>query len=334
MTDTQQRSAAVPAAGVIAILGSVFTVIAISFTLVGLFIALSTTRTAQMLPTLRLLVTVVMLAFLAVAILGIVSGVGLIRVRNWARISVLVWSGIAVPFCLVAMAAMASVPLPSEQNSPIPNVVLRAIVVTFYGVPLAIAVWWLVLFTRPRIVAQFHAGAPTAAGAPGDPFTALPSPATALDPSSLDASAFPVSPAAATYALPTAPARPSIPLPIIVLSCFFLIGAASIFLIFFIHIPAMVFGRAFTGLTGSMIYATWCVLYAIAGIGILRRVSWTYSVAIAVQILEHRQRRHDRAQPKFRQRDAPRHDQHEPAAARSLRIPKPGRTYADSPSLA
>ena len=47
----------------------------------------------------------------------------------------------------------------------------------------------------------------------------------------------------------------------------------------------MVFGRAFTGLTGSTIYATWCLLYAIAGIGMLRRVSWTYSVAIAVQIL-------------------------------------------------
>ena len=48
--------------------------------------------------------------------------------------------------------------------------------------------------------------------------------------------------------------------------------------------PAMVFGRAFTGLTGSVIYATWCVLYATAGIGMLRRISWTYSVAIAVQI--------------------------------------------------
>jgi hypothetical protein len=257
MTNPEQRSAAVTASGVIAILGSVFTVIAISFSLVGLFVALSTPRTAQMLPNLRLIVTAVMLAFVAVAIFGIASGVGLIRFRNWARISALVWSGISVPFCLVAMAAMTSVPLPLEQNSPIPNAVLRAIVVGFYGAPLAVAVWWLILFTRPRVVAQFRAGAPSAAGVPGDPFTAIPPPTM----------------------------RPGIPLPIIVLSCFFLIGAASIFLIFFVHIPAMVFGRAFTGLTGSTIYATWCLLYAIAGIGMLRRVSWAYSVAIAVQIL-------------------------------------------------
>ena len=88
-----------------------------------------------------------------------------------------------------------------------------------------------------------------------------------------------------SYAVPAPLPAPGIPLPIIVLSCFFLISALSIFFIFFMHMPAMVFGHAFTGLTGSVIYATWCLLYAIAGIGMLRRVSWTYSVAIAVQIL-------------------------------------------------
>ena len=277
MTDNQQRSTAVLASGVIAILGSVFTVIGILFTLVGLFIALSAPRAVPMLPTVRLIATAVMLAFLAVAVFGIVTGVGLIRFRNWARISALVWSGIAAPFCLIAMAAMIFVPLPLDQNSPIPNVVLRAIVVAFYGAPLAIAIWWLILFTRPHIVAQFRADAPTAAGASGDPFTALPSPATALDPTG-----YSLAPSISAAAVRST--RPDIPLPIIVLSCFFLISAASIFFIFFFHMPAMVFGRAFTGLTGSTIYAIWCLLYATAGIGMLRRVPWTYSVAIAVQI--------------------------------------------------
>ncbi len=283
MTNPDQRSAAVTASGVIAILGSVFTVIGILFALVGLIIAASVPNAPPMVPTVRLIATLMMLAFLAVALFGIASGVGLIRFRNWARISTLVWSGIAAPICMVAMAAMLLIPLPSTPNSPIPNVVLRLIVSAFYGAPLAIAAWWLILFTRPRIIAQFRAVAPSApgfAGAPGDPFTALPSPANAaLDPTSFQ-TALP-----ATYLILAAPTRPGIPLPIIVLSCFFLIGAASIFLIFFIHIPAMVFGRAFTGLTGSTIYATWCLLYAISGIGMLRRVSWAYSVAIAVQIL-------------------------------------------------
>jgi hypothetical protein len=280
MTNTEQQSAAVTASGVIAILGSVFTVIGILFALVALFVAASVPNAPSMVPAVRLIATLMMLAFLAVALFGIACGVGLIRFRNWARISTLVWSGIAAPICLAAMTAMLLIPLPPTPSSPIPNFVLRLIVCTFYGAPLAIAAWWLILFTRPRIIAQFRAAAPSAAGATGDPFTALPSPANAP----VDDSGF-TSTIPATYSPPSTPPRPSIPLPIIVLSCFFLIGAASIFLIFFVHIPAMVFGRAFTGLTGSTIYATWCLLYAIAGIGMLRRVSWAYSVAIAVQIL-------------------------------------------------
>lgn len=62
-------------------------------------------------------------------------------------------------------------------------------------------------------------------------------------------------------------------------------SSLSIFFIFFMHMPAMVFGRAFTGLTGSIVYAAWCLLYAIAGAGMLKRISWAYSIAIGVQIL-------------------------------------------------
>ncbi len=120
-------------------------------------------------------------------------------------------------------------------------------------------------------MAQFK---PVAAGASGDPFGAIPVTTAA------DGSYAPVA-----YAVPAALPAPGIPLPIIVLACFFLLSAVSIFFIFFIHMPAMVFGHAYTGLTGSVVYATWCLLYAIAGIGMLKRVSWTYSVAIALQIL-------------------------------------------------
>jgi hypothetical protein len=277
MTNSEPGSAAVTASGVIAILGSVFTIVGILFGLVGIFIAATVPNAPPMVPAVRLIATLMMLAFLAVAIFGIASGVGLIRFRNWARIATLVWSGIAAPICLVAISAMLLVPLPETPNSPIPNLALRLIVSVFYGVPLAIASWWLILFTRPRVIAQFRAAAPAGTnavpgGVPGDPFTAI---------STLGSAGFPTT-LPATFA---APSQPVPPLPITVLSCFFLIGAASIFLIFFIHIPAMVFGRAFTGLTGSVIYATWCLLYAISGIGMLRRISWTYSIAIGIQIL-------------------------------------------------
>jgi hypothetical protein len=132
-------------------------------------------------------------------------------------------------------------------------------------------VWWLILFTRPHIVAQFK---PALAAGTGDPFGAIPVTATA------DGSVAPVA-----YAVPAPLPAPSVPIPIIVLSCFFLLSSLSVFFIFFTHMPAMVFGHAYTGLTGSVIYAAWCLLYVIAGVGMLKRVLWAYSVAIGLQIL-------------------------------------------------
>ena len=276
MNSSGQRSTAVIASGVIAILGSLFAAIGVLFSLLGIFIASRLPNTARFPDNVRVIVGGMMAVFLGIAIWGIFSGVGLIRFRNWARISVLVWAGITTPICLMAMAVMIFIPLPPTPNSaPIAGEFVRAMVVIFYGAPLAIAVWWLILFTRPRVVEQFQA-APVSEDAQGDPFTVLPPPAAAA----LDAPFHP-----GPYANRVSPSRPGIPLPIIVLACFFLISAASIFFIFFFHMPAMVFGHAFTGLTGSVVYATWCALYAVAGVGMLRRVSWAYSVAIGVQIL-------------------------------------------------
>jgi hypothetical protein len=259
------------ASGVIAILGSVVTAIGILIGMMGLFLSFGRPNPMETIPGVRTITAVAMVVFFCITIWGAFSGVGLIRFRNWARISVLVWAGVAAPICVVVIAFMAFIPLPTPPDSPITSTVVRLIMVIFYGGPLAVAVWWLILFTRPRIVAQFKLAA---AGASGDPFTAIPVPTS-----------FGTNPASMTYAVPAPPPAPAVPVPIVVLACFFLLSALSIFFIFFMHMPAMVFGHAFTGLTGSVVYATWCLLYAIAGIGMLRRVSWAYSVAIAVQIL-------------------------------------------------
>jgi hypothetical protein len=272
MNSTGQRSAAVMASGVIAILGSLVTAIGILIGMMGLLLAsrfpTPTPNPMDTMPGLRVMTAAIMAIFFAVTIWGAFSGVGIIRLRNWARISVLVWSGIAAPMCAMAILFVAFMPMPPSPNPTMLRTMIHVVTVLFYGGPLAIAVWWLILFTRPKVVAQFKPVA-VAAG-PGDPFGAIPVTAT------VDASGSQVA-----YAVP----GPSIPLPIIVLSCFFLLSSLSVFFIFFTHMPAMVFGHAYTGLTGSVIYGGWCLLYAIAGVGMLRRVSWTYTLAIGLQIL-------------------------------------------------
>lgn len=263
---------AVMASGVMAILGSVVTAIGILIGMMGLLLSFGRTNAMETMPGIRAITAAMMVVFFAITIWGAFSGVGLIRFRNWARISVLVWAGITAPICLLVIACMAVIPLPTPPDSPVTSTMIRVIMAIFYGGPMAIAVWWLILFTRPGITAQFKMAA---AGASGDPFNAIPVSAP------LDANGAPMA-----YAAPALlPPATGVPVPIIVLACFFLLSALSIFFIFFMHMPAMVFGHAFTGLTGSVVYSTWCLLYAIAGIGMLRRVAWAYSVAIGVQIL-------------------------------------------------
>jgi hypothetical protein len=266
-----QRSAAVMAAGVIAILGSVVTAIGILIAMMGLLISFGQPSPFEAMPQIRAMSIVFLVVSFAVAIWGAFSGVALIRSRNWARVSVLIWSGITSPICAIVIISMFFFPIPEAPHSVVTAAMIRVFTAIFYGGPLAIAVWWLILFTRPAVVAQFK---PAAEAASGDPFGAIPVAVQA------DGSA-----AAVAYALPAPLPTPSVPVPVTVLACFFLLSALSLFFVFFIHVPAMVFGHAFTGLTGSVVYATWCVLYAISGVGMLKRLLWAYSVAIGVQIL-------------------------------------------------
>jgi hypothetical protein len=278
MTNVGQRSTAVMAAGVVAILGSVVTAIGILIGMMGLLLSFGRPNPMEAMPGIRTMTAAMMVIFFAITIWGAFSGVGLIRFRNWARVSVLVWAGIAAPICLLVVGFMAFIPFPTSPESPVSVTMIRVMMILFYGGPLAIAVWWLILFTRPGIVAQFRVAAAPVGGGSGDPFTAIPVPLHADG--SVDVSGAPVA-----YSVPVPISGPGVPVPIIVLACFFLLSALSIFFIFFMHMPAMVFGHAFTGLTGSVVYAAWCLLCAIAGIGMLKRVPWAYSVAIGVQIL-------------------------------------------------
>jgi hypothetical protein len=91
---------------------------------------------------------------LAQAALGIFTGVGLLRLRNWARISALVWAGITVPFALLIVFIMLLVPLPVPPRPEAPAhlmLFLRFFLVLFYGIPLGVGIWWLILFTRKGV---------------------------------------------------------------------------------------------------------------------------------------------------------------------------------------
>jgi hypothetical protein len=87
--------------------------------------------------------------------LGIATAIGLFRLRPWARTSILIFSGIVAPMCLLTTALMFFVPLPPTPEFPGGEPTLRAIVIAIYALPLLITTWWLIQFSSATTKAAF-----------------------------------------------------------------------------------------------------------------------------------------------------------------------------------
>jgi len=191
---------------------------------------------------------------MALGIYGAFSGVGLLRLKNWARISTLVWAGITVVFSALALVVVAFVPFPTSPNAP-PNLggIVRATVLIFYGLPLAIGIWWLILFNRQSVANQF------------------------VQPTSgpLDGSGFPE---------PISASKPTVPLPITVLGVFLSISSFSVIFPLFFPVPVILFGHAIRGAAGTAVWVGFCLATLAAGTGLLRLKPWSYVLALGIQL--------------------------------------------------
>jgi hypothetical protein len=76
--------------------------------------------------------------FMACAVFGIVSGVRLLRLKHWARISALVWSGITVFFAAFALLLSLIIPMPPPRNGPDFTIYLVRALFLICGLPCAI----------------------------------------------------------------------------------------------------------------------------------------------------------------------------------------------------
>lgn len=90
---------------------------------------------------------------------GIATGVGILQLRPWARISMVALSATAICYCALGAVFMALVPSLLREAAPDASPAVGTIILfvgfLFLLVPLGIAIWWLVLFTRQRVALQF-----------------------------------------------------------------------------------------------------------------------------------------------------------------------------------
>jgi len=217
--------------------------------------------TPQLPPAAKTIMEGMMLFFLALGIFGIFTGAGLLRLKNWARITTLIWAGIMVACVSLTLVATLLMPSSGIPNQP-PEMdnFAQIFMVCIDVIPVAIGIWWLILFNRKAIVAQFSSGASV----------------VALAATTMPGESFPLQAQATTV-------KPSCPLPVAVVAGFSILGSLSLVFVFFTRMPALIFGHAVHGPAGTGILVFTCLLNLTAGIGLLLLKRWSHTLSLALQ---------------------------------------------------
>jgi hypothetical protein len=194
---------------------------------------------------------------------GIASSIGLFKLKNWARISILIFSVLLIVMSLfggLTSLVMAFFPLPSNQDLD-PSIMARVSIfmAVFWSGFLGVGIWWLVFFNRAKVKQQF---------VPAQP-------ALAIGPSI--ESPYPMPDAPVTAA--TSPARR--PLSLTILAWFMLVGCLFIPVRLLLHYPAVLLTRLVTGWPAAFFFIAVAALQLFIGIGLLRVKPAARTVAVA-----------------------------------------------------
>jgi len=260
---------AVTAAGVVAILfGALGALMAILVELSMLFVSrIAPTDKGVPFPgAARAMASVTWLFLFLVAIFGIFVGAGILRQRNWARISILIWGGLMTIFSAITMVAtffamkyLAPTMPHAAEAAPV-LAVMKWVMALFYAIPLGVGIWWLILFTRKVVVEEFN------------PLLARLHPGKTLD-----ASGFP------QELLPPpsyVPGGPACPLPLLIIAGFDIFSGASMLTLlvvpysFISSVPLFLFGHAFHGGVSLLFFVLLGIVYVVCGVGIIKLKPW------------------------------------------------------------
>jgi hypothetical protein len=252
MDSSSKRPVSVIAAAVIAILGSLGALLTTSL---GFFVTLMKAVPSAPMeapPFLRTLTMVMLALMMCLSIFGVATGIGLIFLRNWARISTLICAGFFVFFGVIGIPVVFFISLTPPPNAPeLPPGSMEAvrwILLIVYGLPLIIGIWWLILFNRKAVKAQFEGAA------------------TAMDIGR--------------------PQKPRCPLPIAVLAWFYLTSILNLLFLPFLPIrfPVFVFGQVLSAKVGLAVLILTSLGFLVAGVGVLKLKPWSYSLMIGLQV--------------------------------------------------
>ena len=254
-----RRPAGVTIAAVAVFIGSGLTLLSGAIMIFAFFV-LPATESA---PAFTRAAGVIMAIFmLGLAAWGIATGINLLQLREWARISMIVFSALLLVMAVPGLLMMLVMPLPTP---PVPTVppgeaipplahlmaAVRIGMAIFYALLAVLGGWWIYFFNSQAIRELFR------------------NPAT------------PASDAAPGVFVPTEmPGAPKRPVSITIIAYLALVSGCTFPILNILHLPLTFLGFFFTGGKASLIGIGFMSVQLLMAYGLLRLEKWGRSLAI------------------------------------------------------
>jgi ABC-type antimicrobial peptide transport system permease subunit len=252
-----KRPAGVTISAVVVLVGSGLAVLSGALMILAFFI---TPATDSMPAFTRYSVLIMSVFMLGLASWGIVTGINLLQLREWARISMLVFSGLLLVMAVPGLLMMLVMPFPTPPATAVPPGVaapqmesmmtaVRIGMAAFYALLSVLGGWWLYFFLSRPIREQFRGSA---------------------------AAASTWTPAVDSLAPPSRKR----PVSITIIAYLALAGACVFPFLRLFNLPLTFLGFYFTGGKASLIVTGYMTVQFLMAYGLLKLEKWGRSLAI------------------------------------------------------
>jgi hypothetical protein len=281
----KNRSAGITVIAILQLIGSALLLVLAALMAFAMIVATPPANDPRLPPMFFTAMRVVLPLFYALpAVWGIVTAVGLLQLKNWARISTIVFSVLLMVFgAFGILSSMIFFLKPPPGNGVDPKMfsIIGAVTAVFALSQIGIGIWWMVFFNRAGAKAQFlsqpfpfpQSGQGTGPYAIDMPYSATPPPPGLTTPSGVATPTDVVTPPGiSSSSTPPIAAvqRPDRPLSISIIAWFLLAICLFVPFNFFLHPPVALFTTILSGWQAVVFMLISAALHVYVGIALLR----------------------------------------------------------------
>jgi hypothetical protein len=275
----KNRSAGITVIAVLQLIGSALLLALAALMAFAMIMATPPPSDPRLPPIFFTVMRVVLPFFYAIpAVWGIVTGVGLLQLKNWARISTIVISVVLIVFgafgVLTSMVFFLKPPPGNGVDTKIFSIIGAATALSALA-QIGIGIWWMVFFNRASVKAQFlpqpfpypQAGQGATPYAIDMPHSATPPPPSLTTPETLTTPTDVALPPTPPIAVPNRPTRP---LSISIIGWFLVASCLFVPFSVMLRVPTMLFTVTLTGWHAVILLLVFGALHLYIGIALLK----------------------------------------------------------------